>query len=263
MLVVPAAMLFMTAGVTADAFITFRVVDNFVHGDGLRWNIAERVQVYTHPLWMLLHIPFYALWEHIFWINAGLSILCALGAALLTIYTFRKPWPQTLGFFLVPMAASAAITKASMLGLENPLTHLLFASFGFALLRPAHRNFWFWISFAFALEPAQPARYVRVLCAGHVVSGCSRRVRSVRWGQCLLGSLPILGWEAFSLFYYGFPFPNTAYAKLTGFNGDNFAQGIHYLLNLMATDMTSAEFMDGGSYCCRLLPAGFIHPPDH
>ena len=37
-----------------DAFITFRVVDNFVHGYGLTFNPAERVQAYTHPLWMLL-----------------------------------------------------------------------------------------------------------------------------------------------------------------------------------------------------------------
>ena len=37
-----------------DAFITFRVVDNFVHGYGLTFNPDERVQAYTHPLWMLL-----------------------------------------------------------------------------------------------------------------------------------------------------------------------------------------------------------------
>ena len=29
-----------------------------------------------------------------------------------------------------------------------------------------------------------------------------------------LGFLPFIFWELFSLLYYGFPFPNTAYAKL-------------------------------------------------
>ena len=43
-----------TAWVGDDAYFTFRTIDNFVHGYGLRWNIAERVQAYTHPLWMLL-----------------------------------------------------------------------------------------------------------------------------------------------------------------------------------------------------------------
>ena len=30
-----------------DAYISFRVVKNFVNGYGLRWNIFERVQVFT------------------------------------------------------------------------------------------------------------------------------------------------------------------------------------------------------------------------
>ena len=42
-----------SAWITEDAYITLRTVDNFINGYGLTWNIAERVQVYTHPLWML------------------------------------------------------------------------------------------------------------------------------------------------------------------------------------------------------------------
>ena len=37
-----------------DAYITFRTVENFLSGYGLTYNIAERVQAYTHPLWMFL-----------------------------------------------------------------------------------------------------------------------------------------------------------------------------------------------------------------
>ena len=37
-----------------DAYISFRTADNFVHGYGLTWNVQERVQAYTHPLWLLL-----------------------------------------------------------------------------------------------------------------------------------------------------------------------------------------------------------------
>jgi hypothetical protein len=42
------------AWICDDAYITFRTVDNFIQGYGLRWNIQERVQTYTHPLWMFL-----------------------------------------------------------------------------------------------------------------------------------------------------------------------------------------------------------------
>src|SRR5258706_11724750 len=68
------------AWVSEDAYITFRVIDNFFHGYGLRWNVHERVQAYTHPLWLLLHIPFYALWRNLFQVNAVLSVACSAGA---------------------------------------------------------------------------------------------------------------------------------------------------------------------------------------
>lgn len=40
--------------VTDDAFITFRSVMNFVDGYGPVFNVGERVQSFTHPLWFLL-----------------------------------------------------------------------------------------------------------------------------------------------------------------------------------------------------------------
>ena len=42
------------AWVSDDAYITFRVIENFIAGYGPNFNIGERVQVYTHPLWMVL-----------------------------------------------------------------------------------------------------------------------------------------------------------------------------------------------------------------
>ena len=43
-----------TAWLGDDAFITLRTVSNFLAGFGPVWNMGERVQSYTHPLWMLL-----------------------------------------------------------------------------------------------------------------------------------------------------------------------------------------------------------------
>jgi len=42
-----------SAWVADDAYITFSTIENFHNGYGLRWNITERVQSYTHPLWMI------------------------------------------------------------------------------------------------------------------------------------------------------------------------------------------------------------------
>jgi hypothetical protein len=46
------------AWLSDDAFITFRVSSNLIHGFGPTWNVAERVQAFSNPLWMLLMAPF-------------------------------------------------------------------------------------------------------------------------------------------------------------------------------------------------------------
>ena len=49
-----AACVVCAAWISDDAFITLRTIDNMLEGYGPRWNVIERVQTYTHPLWMLL-----------------------------------------------------------------------------------------------------------------------------------------------------------------------------------------------------------------
>jgi arabinofuranosyltransferase len=55
----------------------------------------------------------------------------------------------------------------------------------------------------------------------------------------LAGFSPAILWFLFSLLYYGFPFPNTAYAKLNNNEihaGDLIGQGFSYLLNSLNID---------------------------
>jgi hypothetical protein len=40
-----------------DAYISFRYVENLLDGHGLVYNIGERVEGFTHPLWLLLITP--------------------------------------------------------------------------------------------------------------------------------------------------------------------------------------------------------------
>ncbi|MBN1250426.1 MAG: hypothetical protein JXC32_22370, partial [Anaerolineae bacterium] len=69
------ALVVRNAWLSDDAYITFRTVDNFVHGYGLTWNVAERVQVYTHPLWMFLLSGVYAITREITITSQVVSIL--------------------------------------------------------------------------------------------------------------------------------------------------------------------------------------------
>ena len=60
-----------------DSFITFRTLDNFLNGYGLRWNIDERVQSYTNPLWMFYVLPFYAVTGDIYYAALIASLILA------------------------------------------------------------------------------------------------------------------------------------------------------------------------------------------
>ncbi|MFH1051257.1 MAG: hypothetical protein V1779_10070, partial [bacterium] len=55
------------------------------------------------------------------------------------------------------------------------------------------------------------------------------------------GFIPFILWEIFSVIYYGFPFPNTYYAKLnTGIPiGEYIKQGLSYYANLFNNDLMS------------------------
>ena len=73
-----------------DAFITYRTVDNFVNGHGLTWNVHERVQAFTHPLWMfLISVPYFFTGE-MFFTPIIVSILVFGLAVSLLILSFRK-----------------------------------------------------------------------------------------------------------------------------------------------------------------------------
>ena len=84
-LAVFAWVLLRTAWVCDDAFISFRVVENAVAGHGLRWNIADRVQVFTHPLWMLLHIPLRTISGELYYTSLGLCATASLAHSRSTI----------------------------------------------------------------------------------------------------------------------------------------------------------------------------------
>ena len=108
------AVLLLNAWVAEDAFFTYRVVDNFVDGFGLRWNVDGRVQVYTHPLWMMLHIPLYAAFGHIILVSTVLSLACTATALIAaTSIPAGSALPQlgrsTLGSFVEEKRVSKAI----------------------------------------------------------------------------------------------------------------------------------------------------------
>ncbi len=225
------------AWVTEDAYITLRTVDNWVHGHGLRWNADERVQGYTHPLWMLLLSAVYFVTREGY-VSAVLTALLATSAALLLLLRSARSGGHAATAVLL-LAFSRSFVEFSTSGLENPLTHLLVALFvwlyavrGASLRTLTLAGSLLALNRSDALIVALPA-----LLQASVDSYRARGAKETAI-DLLHGASPYLAWELFSLFYYGFLFPNTAYAKLnTGLPAGEVArQGLTYLLNALAWD---------------------------
>jgi arabinofuranosyltransferase len=80
-----------------DAYITFRVVWNAVNGHGLTFNPGERVQAYTHPLWMMLLTVAHGVTREFLFTTLALSwALCAATGVVLVRWAgdiaARRSW---------------------------------------------------------------------------------------------------------------------------------------------------------------------------
>lgn len=249
-LVVCVAVLVRHAWTCDDAFITLRTVRNFLAGEGLRWNLHERVQSFTHPLWMLvLSVSFGLVRDPI---AAMLLPALAMSAATLWMIAFRLRLSVPAALLaLALLVSSRSFVDYSTSGLENPLSHFLFVAMiadhlrgvgpdgrlrapsRRALLRLTSLTALIGLGRLDAMLVALP-----LLISAYRRSGEPPRVL----GKVLLqGTSPLLLWEVFSIVYYGFPFPNTAYAKLASGvpSTDLWLQGLLYYLSQLAFDPVS------------------------
>jgi arabinofuranosyltransferase len=203
------------AWVSDDAYITLRTVEHAARGEGLVWNPGERVQAYTHPLWMAALVVLRVLTQ-----DAYVSVM-VLGVgttalALLALARGSRSSPDLL-VALGALVLSKSFVHYGTSGLENPATALLAA----------------WMTSVVARRSAGERTVRQVLLLGAlvflnrvdasllvaplvlVVLWRERRVGVLKLLRATLpGVALLLAWETFSFVYYGSFVPNTAYAKL-------------------------------------------------
>ncbi|MBI5091693.1 MAG: hypothetical protein HZB26_04520 [Candidatus Hydrogenedentes bacterium] len=239
-----AILLVRTGWLNDDAYITFRTVDNFLHGYGLRWNVAERVQTYTNPLWMLTlslvslvtgEIPLTALF-----LSMAISLAAMTHFALRNARNYAN---AALGVTI--LSFSKAYVEYSTSGLENALTHLLLLLFLARYLAPAEgpgERFsacrMFGLCFLAALASVNRMDAGLLVAPALLYAFFQSRPTASKFVCAAVGFLPLLSWLIFSTIYYGFPFPNTAYAKFcTAVRpSDLLWQGFCYYLNSFSLD---------------------------
>lgn len=248
LLVIYLGVIIFTAWVSDDAFITFRSIENFVHGYGPVYNIGERVQTFTHPLWMFLQSLVHALtgWfqppfqlNQLFFWNIVISL--GLSLAAVALYAFKVARPANMAILgLLALSLSKAFVDYSTSGLENPLSHFLAVCF-FGYFLPGKgedRKVAMGLSTLAALATLNRMDTLPLYlpALGLVIWQSPSKLRTIF--SMVTGFLPFVLWELFSLFYYGTPFPNTASAKLdTGIEAFTLLkQGVYYFLNSLRLD---------------------------
>ncbi len=232
------------AWMSDDAYITLRTVDHFVEGRGLTWNPGERVQAYTHPLWLLCLSGFYFVTGEEYFTSIGLSLLVTLGA-LLSMLRYHAERPKTCAALILALVSTRAFVDYSTSGLENPLTHLLLIVFVgeyFKNVPEPGRDRLGRLALLGCLLALNRMDTV-LLVAPALLDATIRCFRAgtppkILVARLALAGVPFIAWELFSLVYYGSLVPNTALAKLNVgvARSDLVQQGLLYLLDTLERD---------------------------
>jgi len=215
-----------------DAYHAHRMSWNLIHGNGFVYNVGERVSATTAPLWTLITTLLIAVTGSAYWSSMVLSFACSMSA----IYIMERRFGQN-NFFLYATTCLLIFCNSfitySTSGLENPMLFLL-ASFVIIIFLE-HENFdrkkLLLLSFVSSLLITTrmdiALLFLPLLVYAFFIKS-ENKLQAILCG--LLGMSPFIIWELFSILYYGFPFPNTMYAKLnTGFPfTDYLKRGIRY-----------------------------------
>lgn len=237
--------LWRTAWLSDDAAITFRVVLNTLEGWGPVFNLDERVQAYTHPLW-------YGLLTLVAWVSGdifhGALWLGALTTVFALVLLAQSAWRASGGLAVWTVVLlwmlSPSWVSFSTSGLENPLTHLLISALVILFVLREAPEPWRIVGsgLLLGLSPlVRPDLPVLLLPLGVVVFGGLMRSHACTRLVALFVAaavLPLALWTAFSMVYYGSPVPNTAYAKLNaGIDSSALAeQGLRYIIHHVDRD---------------------------
>ncbi len=215
------------AWLSDDYFITLRQVEQVFAGNGIRFNLYERSFLSTSVIYFLVLLPLRVLTSDPFILHAIVAL--AGNAALLWLLWVlaRKDvrvWLLALGLLF----ASKAHFDYSWFGQENPIGHMLAAAIVLIWLRmypglrrgeSPDRLHWRWFVALIAVAPLYRHDFVVIvwplaawaLWDNRARLGASGLTRSIGWMLA-----PLFLWTLFSLIYFGFPLPASAYAKLPG-----------------------------------------------
>ncbi|MCR5686441.1 MAG: hypothetical protein K6G58_00205 [Lachnospiraceae bacterium] len=225
-----------------DSYHAYIMAKNLVDGNGFVYNIGQRATASSCPLFTLVVAAGYFVIRDMFFVSLLINIIFSSIAFKMLIWDYCRTKRQII-FCLAVLLGSVSFMSYTTSGLENSM--LFFLGACFMKIYFGHERYdrktLLIMALLVSLIAMTRMDAVLIFAPMAVYAYISKRdgfsfARSV--GPGILGLLPFILWELFATFYYGFPFPNTAYAKL----GTDFAlreyvvRGIRYYLNAAVCD---------------------------
>jgi hypothetical protein len=217
-----------------DAFISLRYARHLVEGHGLVFNVGERVEGYTNFLWTLLLAAGLALGADP--LTFAVLLSGVLGAALVGLSVLLAArlvppgWAWAAGV-LVALSSPVLLYSVRGSGMETAL----FAVLGLAVLLAALARRWLWAGLLAALLLlTRPDGLLLAGAAGVYALWTGGRGGALRYGGVLVALyVPYYAWR---WAYYGYPLPNTFYAKVGG-TAAQAVRGLEYVAAFARDEM--------------------------
>jgi len=232
--------------VVDDAMTSMQYAKQLAVGNGLVFNVGERVEGYTNFLWVVFMAPIYALcsWLHVAFVPAVVHVnaVIAAGVVALTFHIGSQLWGLR---HLATWTAVAlcvvdnSFTVWAALGLETHFLALwMLAALALAMSVLKRRAILVGLTLAAAHLTRPDAG---LFCVVVVATELSESGWAGRRKQCLVARRAMVdasimagtwiglyaAYFAWRYQYYGYAFPNTYYLKLAG-DIDAWARGLEY-----------------------------------
>jgi hypothetical protein len=215
-----------------DAFISFRFVRQFVAGNGLVFNVGERVEGYSNYLWVMALAPLHAAGIDLLVGARALNVALAAGTLVLT-YRLARAYRYPIVAPLL-LAACPPFAAWTMGGLETILFAFLLVAGALTFAREEESGAGWSSGLVFALlamTRPEGALFAGVAFAIRAVRLWLRRAWPTHDDALRIVSFAALFGTYFlwRLSYYGDPLPNTVYAKSMGLHPRALIEGAYYV----------------------------------
>lgn len=224
-------------GPVDDAFIVFRYAENVAAGNGPVFNVGERVEGVTSPLWLWLVTGCRLIGitpeTGASWFGALFGVMVPV-AVMLVFRALGRDQHWSFGLAAATgLASCPAFAGWSGAGLETPLTALLLlvsAAATLGLLEGRARSLWAGVSLTLlALVRPEGVAVLAVVFFFLLWESIRERLSVAQILEFLAPVTMLLAFLAWRFYFYGDVVPNTAHAKLGPSMGALLRRGIRYV----------------------------------